>query len=86
MSGPYSLFMHTLNQFSLHHQLEKLMKKLKPINLFRVIINPESFSQSVENMFYLSFLIRDGKIDLNFEDDEPIIRELCCHSVANFVC
>lgn len=43
------------------------------MNLFRFIINPNDFGQSVENMFYLSFLIRDGKCALDFEDGEPNI-------------
>ena len=29
---------------------------------FHVVINPKSFGQSVENLFYISFLIRDGAL------------------------
>ncbi|WFD29126.1 hypothetical protein MSPP1_000131 [Malassezia sp. CBS 17886] len=39
------------------------------ICLFRFALNPESFSNSVENLFYISFLIRDGKAAI-LEDDE----------------
>ncbi|OKL64705.1 hypothetical protein UA08_00657 [Talaromyces atroroseus] len=35
------------------------------IPLFRFCINPRSFGQSVENLFYISFLIRDGNIGVS---------------------
>lgn len=44
------------------------------VNLFKFIINPNDFAQSVENIFYLSFLIRDGKVALETrESGEPYI-------------
>lgn len=38
------------------------------VNLFRFFINPHSFAQLVENLFYTSFLVRDGKIKLDVDD------------------
>lgn len=44
------------------------------INLFRFIVNPHSFSNTVENMFYVSFLIREGTAAIEDNDDgEPIL-------------
>ncbi|KZT01901.1 uncharacterized protein LAESUDRAFT_730800 [Laetiporus sulphureus 93-53] len=54
--------------------LEKILSNQPgPINLFKFIVNPNDFGQSVENLFYLSFLIRDGKCALEAEEGEPMI-------------
>mmetsp|Transcript_3069 Transcript_3069/g.5879 ORF Transcript_3069/g.5879 Transcript_3069/m.5879 type:complete len:304 (-) Transcript_3069:201-1112(-) len=54
------------------HQLRKLMKRgaKEPVNLYRVIVNPDSFSQTVENLFDLSFLIKIGKVRIVMSDEE----------------
>ena len=47
----------------------------RQINLFRFIIDPTSFAKSVENLFYTSFLIKEGRLVL--EDDSegfPAVR------------
>lgn len=44
------------------------------INLFRFIINPESYTQTVENIFYTSFLVKENRAAIDFDkDDQPII-------------
>ncbi|KAJ9155267.1 Non-structural maintenance of chromosomes element 4 A [Pleurostoma richardsiae] len=40
------------------------------IDLFRFVVNPRSFGQTVENMFYVSFLIRDGKVAIAYDKDD----------------
>ncbi|KAJ5619327.1 hypothetical protein N7510_003311 [Penicillium lagena] len=46
------------------------------LNLFHVCINPRSFGQSVENLFYVSFLVRDGNIGLQVDSRQiPSLRE-----------
>ncbi|KAF7983272.1 hypothetical protein HWV62_22912 [Athelia sp. TMB] len=57
-------------------QLTKLLEDQgEPINMFQFIINPDDFAQSVENLFHLSFLIRDGTcaMELDEESQEPMI-------------
>ncbi|KAI1738174.1 Nse4 C-terminal-domain-containing protein [Xylaria scruposa] len=39
------------------------------IDLLKFVINPKSFGQTVENMFYVSFLIRDGAIQIEFDEN-----------------
>ncbi|KAI1764403.1 hypothetical protein GGR53DRAFT_520360 [Hypoxylon sp. FL1150] len=40
------------------------------IDLLRFVVNPQSFGQTVENMFYVSFLIRDGRIKIDFDKNK----------------
>ncbi|KAF8919760.1 Nse4 C-terminal-domain-containing protein [Mucidula mucida] len=55
--------------------LENLLTEIgEAVDLFKFIINPNDFAQSVENIFHLSFLIRDGKVALETSlDGEPMI-------------
>ncbi|KAG5519091.1 hypothetical protein PMAC_002178 [Pneumocystis sp. 'macacae'] len=53
--------------------IDNLLKCHSPIGLFEFVINPESFCQTVENIFYLSFLIREGKANLIKGDNDMLI-------------
>ena len=37
------------------------------VPLFKFCVNPQSFGQTVENMFYVSFLVKEGRVGLNFD-------------------
>ena len=73
-------------------QLTKLLEDQgESINMFKFIINPDDFAQSVENLFHLSFLIRDGTcaMELDEESQEPMIctlrkwRDVCLYLRSN---
>lgn len=46
---------------------------LNPVCLFKFIINPHSFGQTIENLFHLSFLVRDGRAAISLEDGLPVV-------------
>lgn len=39
------------------------------VSLFEYALNPRSFGQTVENLFYISFLIKEGAIGVDQDDD-----------------
>ncbi|KAG2119968.1 hypothetical protein BD769DRAFT_1671994 [Suillus cothurnatus] len=54
-------------------QLRMILERTGPLNLFGFFINPSHFGQSVENLYYLSFLFRDGLCTLELTDsNKPI--------------
>ncbi|TIC30773.1 hypothetical protein E3Q09_04220 [Wallemia mellicola] len=48
------------------------------INLFKFFINPTNFAQSVENLFYVSFLIRDGHASISQDEETKEVILLAC--------
>ncbi|KAL2416689.1 hypothetical protein ABEF95_015157 [Exophiala dermatitidis] len=53
------------------------------VPLFDFCINPRSFGQSVENLFYVSFLIKEGKVGLDFDSTgQPTLGIAATRTVA----
>ena len=39
------------------------------VSLFEYVVNPRSFGQTVENLFYISFLIKEGAVGVQHDSD-----------------
>ena len=48
---------------SLENRFREMEKK--PINYFQFVLDPVCFGTSIENMFYVSFLVEEGKMDIS---------------------
>lgn len=46
----------------------------QPLNYFRFVLDPNSYAQSVENIFHVSFLIKEDKAAMFCEDGVPYIK------------
>ncbi|KAG5991083.1 hypothetical protein E4U43_004097 [Claviceps pusilla] len=52
------------------------------IDLMRFVVNPDSFGQTVENMFYVSFLIRDGRVEIELDEHDLPALGTCAAAAA----
>lgn len=66
---------------ALVRQIAKLLEERggnKGCGLFEFAINPESFSNTIENLFYISFLVRDGLVSIDVDEEDPNGQPLVC--------
>ncbi|EPR78128.1 hypothetical protein SLOPH_2212 [Spraguea lophii 42_110] len=54
-------------------KIEHILKERKKINFYQLVLDKESYSKTIENMFYLSFVLKSNKATLSFENEECYI-------------
>ncbi|KAK9451283.1 Nse4 C-terminal-domain-containing protein [Limtongia smithiae] len=56
---------------------KQLVEIGQAVNMFALILNPESFAQSVENMFILSFLVHDNHAEIDIDKNGvPLVKAI----------
>eukprot|EP00055_Hartaetosiga_balthica_P010836 m.47503 g.47503 ORF g.47503 m.47503 type:complete len:272 (-) comp7335_c1_seq1:33-848(-) len=49
--------------------LNEALEEVDTVNFFKFVVNPKSFGQTVENIFHLSFMVRDGDVSVALDEN-----------------
>ena len=50
--------------------IHKVLEEIGPLPYWKFVINPHSFSQTVENIFYCAFLAKEGRVQIDQLEEE----------------
>jgi hypothetical protein len=63
--------MFTLHK-DLQNEMSKAVKRKGRVGMFETVVDPDSFTQTVENIFALTFLVKDGLMMVEVDEDEKV--------------
>lgn len=85
MKSPENVVLANKDEESIEETVDKIKKFIKyyyknnekPLDFFGLILHPNDFGKTIENMLYVSFLVRDGIIKLVKDDRGILVIQLC---------
>lgn len=54
-------------------QEEFVNNRYQPVNYYKYVVDTDSFSETVQNMFYFSFLVRNGFAAMNIGEQKLLL-------------
>lgn len=61
------------NQLNVVKKIKKILREYEEIDYFTLVLDPHSFSRTIENLFYLSFAVKMQQVFLKMNDNKLLV-------------